>query len=712
MGKTIKLTEEQIRRFFGEGFGKRLIGESGGNLSLPGGRQVALKPEREFTDETIPKAYAKTSGHVYMVGVDDEGNPITSTTDNGENGTFYTGQDYVPREKSGDVDLPGWGGSVAKMADFGQANLRQGDANYGTEDSNALLRLIRKRFDEEVKKRGEGSTMNILDVLKIIHRMKDTKIVDGEKAKDENGDEITEDEAVKFLNGLNINYILSNYVTVNAPDYVFWRLKNLSEKEIDNIINTYGRDFHGFGQRCDGCGAVTWMTTVSPFEHDDAHINFEYMGGDAANGKLNEGNEESFKYSGVGKTYKAMLPLQIHHMNENPGDNSPLNLSCLCPNCHAITGSHSAQKKNFDTDSFRILQNNNTAVKEGSLNGFLNDEEVNMVADSIRNGKNESRSIVNGITGVDIKGAEINKFMFDPGNAELQEKVSSFGIKDPVKFISDFDGFFVSVYNEGVDLFNEFIKNLGGQESPNTEGGADDSNQIAEAKAKAPKKKGFAEYNLGGIPFKAKVSITTAGNVFFQVFCGEEPFIFSAFKNNSISLTRMYFEIAKNKTAAITAVRNRVFNACLNAARENEHKMSHWTENAPGWAKDINGKIVPSSITSLKPYDEKDRKKANLFFQNSGSDENAAITREKKLRSQARSTDLYTNSMLDNMGVILTAPEKIANSTAKNQLGILGESLVQYLLSQRQNWAGRDLGRTKEQQRGTVKQILRDGNFY
>lgn len=714
MGKTIKLTEEQIHRFFGEGFGKRLLGESGRKLTVPGGRQVMLGPEREFTDETMPKPYAKTSGHVYMIGVDNDGNPITSTTDNDENGLFYTGQDYIPREKSGDVDLPGWAGSVAKMADFGQANLTKDNAIAGNSDSEELLVKIREVFDKTIKAKGLGTTMNILDVLKILHQIKGNAKSKSGNAESK-GDEITEDDAIQFLNSLSIDYILSNFITVNAPDYVFWRLKNLSEKEINNIINTYGRDFHEFGQRCDGCGAVTWKTTVSPFEHDDAHINFEYMGGDAAGKgkKLNEDNEESLGYNSVGKVYEAPLPFQIHHMNENPGDNSPLNLSCLCPNCHAITGSHSANKKNFNADSFGILQNNNTAVKEDSLNGFLNDEEVNRIADSIKKGKYESGSIVNGITGVNIKGTEINEFMFDPNNAELQKKVYSFGVNDPASFISDFDGFFASIYNEGAELFNEFIKNLNKSKSPNIPNSADDSSQITEAKSKTPEQKGFNPCELGGIHFQTKVSITPAGNVYLQIFCGEEPFVFSAFKNNSISLTRMYFEIAKNKIAAITGVRNSVFNACLNAVSGIKHKLSSWTDNAPYWIKDKEGNIVPSNITSLKSGDAESREKIRGFFQDSGGDTNAAITREKKLKSQARSTDVYTQRMLDAMGIILTAPDdKMAKLTADNQLKNFGESLINYLLDQRVNWKGKKLGDTDKQRREKIKEILRVGKFY
>ena len=65
MGKTIKLTEEQIRRFFGEGFGKRLLGE----------RIQVKEPTPSFSgDADIPKRYQKTLGHSFDSGeVDDKG---------------------------------------------------------------------------------------------------------------------------------------------------------------------------------------------------------------------------------------------------------------------------------------------------------------------------------------------------------------------------------------------------------------------------------------------------------------------------------------------------------------------------------------------------------------------------------------------------------------------------------------------------------------
>ena len=439
MGKKIKLTEEQIHRLFGEGFGKKLLGE----------RTQIKEPTPTFSgDADVPKRYQKTLGHNFDSNkVDAKGRTIGTNIDPDKDGMFFTNQDYIPREVAGGTDLPGFGGAAAKMADFGQANLTKGNAIAGNSDSEALLVKIREVFDNTF---GKDTNMNILDVLKIIHQIKDkAKTKGGDKKGD--SDEITEDDAIQFLNSLSINYILSNFITVNAPDYVFWRLKNLSKDEIAAIEATYGRDFSNFGTRCDGCGATTWKTTVTPYEHDDAHINFEYMGGDAAGKKLNEANDDvddgivpGSSFNGAGRVYEKLLPFQIHHMNENPGDNSPLNLSCLCPNCHAITGSYGKQKGNLDYKAFDILKNN-TTVNDGSLNGFLNDEEVNRIANEIKKGKFETRTIVNNITGVDNDSANIDEFTFDPKNQELQARVQSFGIKNPEQFIKDFNELFMSI---------------------------------------------------------------------------------------------------------------------------------------------------------------------------------------------------------------------------------------------------------------------------
>jgi len=39
------------------------------------------------------------------------------------------------------------------------------------------------------------------------------------------------------------------------------------------------------------------------------------------------------------------IPLELDHIDGNAGDNSPVNLRLLCPNCHAQTPTHKAKNK-------------------------------------------------------------------------------------------------------------------------------------------------------------------------------------------------------------------------------------------------------------------------------------------------------------------------------------------------------------------------------
>lgn len=701
MGKTVRLTEEQIRRFFGEGFGKRLLGED----SIQ-----KIPPTPEFSaNSDVPKMYQRTLGHSFDSGkVDAKGRPIVTPEDPDKDGLFYTNQDYIPREVAGGTDLPGFGGAVAKIADFAGADLNKKNALAGNSDSEALLVKIREVFDSKFEK---GTNMNIIDVLKIIHEIKGEAKTKSEYEKSK-GDEITEDDAIQFLNSISIDYILSNFITVNAPDYVFWRLKNLSKNEIENIETTYGRNFEHFGERCDGCGATTWKTTVTPYEHDDAHINFEYMGGDAAKGKLNEGKKVSdgvddgimpgSNFNGAGKVYEKRLPFQIHHMNENPGDNSPLNLSCLCPNCHAITGSYGKQKGDLDAKAFDILKNN-TTVNDGSLNGFLDDSEVKSVAEQIKKGKFDSRTIGNRITGVDAAGVNIDEFTFDPENSELQARVKSFGVENPKDFIQGFNELFRSIYSEGARWFNNLLK-----ESRNIfeENEGEDKNEVPGKEQKR---------EIDGLEFYFTVSLSSNRNISLRLFCGKKPYIFSAFRNNAIPLTRMYYETAENKAATITHIRNKIFGAALNSVKEYKNKMSDWVSRAPGWAtkfdNDKNGNIVIDTLTKMKPGTHLGQRQRAGLLEPSGSDNNAALTRQKKAASQTRSTGEFSDPVLSIIEIILTTPDDDrAKMGAYSNKEILGDSLIKYLLDMRQIWAGKSqqLGRTKEERRNTVIDILND----
>ena len=41
----------------------------------------------------------------------------------------------------------------------------------------------------------------------------------------------------------------------------------------------------------------------------------------------------------------ALIPLELDHIDGNAGNNKPVNLRLLCPNCHAQTSTHKARNK-------------------------------------------------------------------------------------------------------------------------------------------------------------------------------------------------------------------------------------------------------------------------------------------------------------------------------------------------------------------------------
>ena len=217
---------------------------------------------------------------------------------------------------------------------------------------NSVVRYIYKE---------NGGPVNILDALEIINKLKGKDISNELRTK---GVEFNEATVKNFLDTLDIATILSNYLLIDQNDYVYYRLANLKPDEIDRIKKEYGKDFAEWGKKCGGCGLEEWRTNVLVNSGDDAHINMEYMG---AAGKSTDG-----KNIGEMKVYR--IPFQIHHMNEVPTDNSPLNLACLCPNCHSLTGSYAKDKATsglntaelrnlFETERNSVEQNDEIAKK-------------------------------------------------------------------------------------------------------------------------------------------------------------------------------------------------------------------------------------------------------------------------------------------------------------------------------------------------------------
>lgn len=576
MGKTIKLTEEQIRRFFGKGFGEYIFEKASSNPETNPFAKIKLH------QDTLKKA-----SNDYVKG---DNNPNKS-----DDAQSNVGFNYTSREGK---DLPGYGGSVAKMADFGAADLTSENA------------IGNQEFLRAIKSLHKDGPLNLIDVLDILHRIKN-----GEKPKDKDGKEMAI-EAKDFLDSIQIDYILSNFVTVNAPDYVFWRLKNLSTDEINRIKSVYKRDFSEFGQRCDGCGASAWKTTITPFAHDDAHINLEYMGGEAATNTSNfaKVNEDA---SAGRRFYTYRIPFQIHHMNENPGDNSPLNLSCLCPNCHAITGSYGKAKSEFDDDTFAMLNDlenmfggENGAA--GSLNELMDPKEKEAIVKSLKSGEFEKRSIVNSIMGV-LTSGEIDLTPADVSANYLMDC----GIDDIDGFVSDFNDLFRNICSAGLKEYEEYHK-LNLKEAKAEKHKAEEE-ETTQSENDVVRK---ATVALNGIPVTYEVR-NTGNKILLSLYAGELPFIFSAFKTHAIALTSIYFDYNEKK---ILEIRNQVLGGILNAIKNVKKSMSDKMnpENLPGWmtrdaivtdeygnpVKDDKGNplkkkvINQSAITDVKPGSE------------------------------------------------------------------------------------------------------------
>ena len=591
MGKTIRLTEEQIMRFFGPGFGRKLIGEG-------------KKKEPASEDKLKAASERYNKGHKYANG------------DRGDGDYYYTGQHNISREGK---DLPGYGGAVAKMASFGAANLTRENAI----NSNELLDAIRSVH---------SGPLNIIDALQIMHQIKNGT-ADLSRVKNKNGEQLTNEEALSFLNGLNIDYILSNFISLNAPDYVFFRLKNLSEQEIQHIYDTYGRNFENFGQRCDGCGASKWKTTVIPNEHDDAHINFEYMGSAAATNTTDHALTEEAR-----KVSEYLLPFQIHHMNENPGDNSPLNLSCLCPNCHAITGSYGKRKRDFSPEDFKILEAN-TTVDDGSLMGLLSKEEQDKIAGAIKKGEFGRSDITNNMLGVNLTDE------LDPSDTTLLGNIEKFGVENPEQFVVDFNREFNNIFNKGKEFYL-YANGLGEKPKLNEEVDQQDNDEKESGDTK-----GSSTFILDGIKFYYKLDVTKSGNVCLELYADNPPFVFSAFKSNNISLTPMYFE-DEYQSEAVNDIRNLVLKSALlsiKKIRDGEEGIDDYSVSGPSWTRKNDGDTVMSRFRNIKPGSEEGRRAAKALYATKGSSADLAMGRELKAKTQPRQKLSISGTELDNL---------------------------------------------------------------
>lgn len=312
MGKTIKLTEEQIRRFFGEGFGKRLIGE----------------------------------------GAD------TITNDSPGRATYTGNLNRARFDYTGGKDSDLTTAARANKQQLGNSRMSQYTVNdilkNNKENTGGMIDEIVKQIFAET-----NQPVNIIDLLKLLNNA------------------MTQESIKGLLDSVDIVTILSGFIGLNAPDYVYMRLMNLTPEQLDTIEKRFGKDFKDWGSKCDGCGAVGWKTTVPIAEHDEAYTTFDFgatSDADLAQSgysiKESKTNTAGFKPREI--SFKDYKILEMHHINGDASNNSAYNVACLCPNCHSCIDSTS-KGKTIDFGKDFIL--NNGEIRGDSILGKMSDRE-------------------------------------------------------------------------------------------------------------------------------------------------------------------------------------------------------------------------------------------------------------------------------------------------------------------------------------------------
>ena len=559
MGKTIRLTEEQIRRFFGEGFGRTLLGEAGTNRYSGKASLNPGSPEAGEVYQYDP---------LYKKAYDAQGkNGLTPDE------TGISGPNYGSRVSK---SFPGRAEAWLKMQQLGNAGMvyspddnypGKNALNFGEDYAGYNDAIFAKLYELNGNK-----PIGLIDAIFIMHDINDN----GNKL------EITNQVIENFLNSLSMTTILSNFVSVNAPDYVYGRLLRLSKEELTTIEKEYGRDFKNWGRKCDGCGISKWKTNVIVDEHDDAHINLEYMGGERGYGgsSVNEGKSKTTKTEpknvGGRKLVERDIPFQIHHMNENPSDNTPLNLSCLCPNCHALTGSYGKQKSAIEgTPDFL----KNYLSGDGGLVTNLTDEERKRLEYEMEQGNFESRTLANQLVGTnaDVKDSDVvdgriayDAFLLHPEEIKDSSLVNA-GI-DPSKkeeLVNDFNRLFVNIYSDAKDEFKKYFGKL----NEEVEGDADDNGEFIDSGETHPLK--ILDYDLR---FNLKVSKN--GTVSLHIYLGKEPDYIDAFDNPAIPFNRVFWSPSERIRVQTTKeIRNEIFFAILNSIRSSENSINRFASS-------------------------------------------------------------------------------------------------------------------------------------
>ena len=560
MGRTVHLTEEQIKRFFGEGFGKKMLGESSAGKSSG---KTSLNPNRPESGEVYQ------NDPIYKKAFDAQ-----TKNDLTPDKTGISGPNYGTRVGK---SFPGRAEAWLKMQQLGNAGMAYNPddsypgktaIDFGEKHANYNDAIFAKLYELNGNK-----PIGLMDAIFIMHDINDN----GNKL------EITNQVIEKFLDSLSMTTILSNFVSVNAPDYVYGRLLKLSKEELNTIEKEYGRDFRNWGRKCDGCGISKWKTNVIVDEHDDAHINLEYMGGErgydgsSVNEDKSKTSETKPKNDGRRKLVERDIPFQIHHMNENPSDNTPLNLSCLCPNCHALTGSYGKQKSAIkETPDFlkNYLDGNNGLITN------LTEDERKRLEYEMEQGNFESRTLANQLVGTnsDVKDSDFingriayDAFLLHPEEIK-DSSLANAGINPSMKekLINDFNRLFVNIYS---DAKEEFKKYFGNKLNEEIEGDADDSGEFIDSGETHARK--ILDYDL---QFNLKVSKN--GTVSLHIYLGKEPDYIDAFDNPAIPFNRVFWSPSEQIRVQTTKeIRNQIFFAILNSIKNSENSINRFASS-------------------------------------------------------------------------------------------------------------------------------------
>lgn len=570
MGKTIRLTEEQIMRFFGPGFGRVILGESR-PVGTPNDDDLKFNP-------LYQKAYDKSKVQSY-------------TPDN--TGKHFSGENYGSRVSK---TFPSRVDAYLKMRDLGSSAIVRGKGPAGNVLDFGKGQEMNDQIMAALYRENGGKPIGLIDALMIFHKIQDKPLV---------LDEVNNVVLEKFLNCFNIVTILSNFIKFDCPNYVYERLLDLTDDELKTIESEYQRDFSQWGKKCDGCGITKWKTNVFPNVHDDAHVNLEYMGGEKAyNGNINEEEEPDSETDTKIDTRQATknrtssrvqyeeydVPFQIHHMNENASDNNPLNLACLCPNCHAITGSYGKAKSGMEKRHFDFLSAF-TNPRTGGLVQYLNDEEQNILVNSIKSGDYESQSFTNSAYGINdevldgevVDGKQIkgSALLLDPNG--ISDSIFTQSGIDPgvkTKFVEEFNRFFKSIYNDtqkiALNVFKQKLKESEENIPQNSisQDGQDEEDTVVS---------NVETVKFLDLEIKRQIKVSRNGNIQIIIYEGNEPDFSAAASNNAISANRMFWSPGGDEEARlyeIKRVRTSVFYKILNVFKTHYNPVRRLAYNS------------------------------------------------------------------------------------------------------------------------------------